>query len=131
MAHYCRSNSFGGKWLRPFRTGIVRRQKWREITMTSLLLIGVLIGGLLGLRFTVYALVPAIGLALGYVAVEGISGGGTVWHVVAAMAVITIALQLGWSVGCAVRFMARTRHANDIEAATHDRSPEQPRQAQA
>jgi len=67
--------------------------------MLILTMISFLIGLVLGLRFKVFILVPAVGLALAMVAVNG-AGDGT-WQLVGTMVVVASSLQLGyvgWSI---------------------------------
>ena len=62
--------------------------------MLILTMISLLIGIVLGLRFKVFVLVPAIGLALAMVAVTG-AGDGTL-QLVSTMVVVATSLQLGY-----------------------------------
>jgi hypothetical protein len=70
---------------------------------------GLLIGGLLGARFTVLALVPGLIVALGLAAIAGGSGGGAVgWSV--HLVVLVVFLQVGYVCGAALRlFVAPVR----------------------
>ena len=70
--------------------------------MLILTMISFLIGLVLGLRFKVFILVPAIGLALAMVAVNG-AGDGT-WQLVGTMVVVASSLQLGYVGGSILQF---------------------------
>ena len=58
--------------------------------MVELTIIGLLVGAAMALRFTVFALVPAIIFILAVIAMAGVVGGETVWWIVGAMAVVSI-----------------------------------------
>ena len=73
--------------------------------MLILAMISFLIGVVLGLRFKVFILVPAIGLALAMVAVNG-AGDGT-WPLVGTMVVVATSLQLGYVCGSILQFATR------------------------
>jgi hypothetical protein len=79
--------------------------------MLVLTMISFLIGVVLGLRFKVFILVPAIGLALAMVAVNG-AGDGT-WQLVVAMVLVATFLQLGYVGGSILRFCACATRAAD------------------
>jgi hypothetical protein len=70
-----------------------------------LVLIGILLGAVLGLRFKVLVLVPVICAALPVVVVAGIARGDGLWQLVLAMIVIATFLQLGYVLGIVVRFV--------------------------
>jgi hypothetical protein len=75
------------------------------------IMISFLIGVVLGLRFKVLILVPAIGLALAMVAVNG-AGAGT-WQLVGTMVLVATFLQLGYVGGGILRFgVCATRTAD-------------------
>ena len=58
--------------------------------------ISILVRVVLGPRFSLFILVPAIGLASTMVAVTGMARGDDVWSLVAPMVVVTTFLQLGY-----------------------------------
>jgi hypothetical protein len=62
--------------------------------MLILTMISFLIGVVLGLRFKVLILIPAIGLALAVVALNG-TGDGT-WQLVGTIVVVATSLQFGY-----------------------------------
>jgi hypothetical protein len=81
--------------------------------MVILIMIGILVGAVLGLRFKVLVLVPVVCGALAVVVVNGIARGDGLWQLVLAMTVIAISLQLGYVLGIVVRFVmvaARPNH---------------------
>jgi hypothetical protein len=82
--------------------------------MLILAMISFLAGAVLGLRFKVLVLVPAIGLASAVVAVDGIGLQDGVWRVAGMIVVVATFLQLGYLGGsilqfviCAMRELAR------------------------
>jgi hypothetical protein len=76
--------------------------------MMILILMGVLVGAVLGLRFKVFVLVPAICGALAIVVVDGIARGDGLLRLVLTMITIAMALQLGYILGTVVRFVDTT-----------------------
>jgi hypothetical protein len=70
--------------------------------MLILTMISFLVGVVLGLRFKMFVLVPAIGLALAMVVVNG-AGAGT-WQLVGTMVVVATSLQLGYVGGSILHF---------------------------
>jgi hypothetical protein len=73
--------------------------------MFILAMISFLVGAVLGLRFKVFILVPAIGLALAVAAVTGIGVGDGVWRLVGTMVVAATLLQLGYVGGSILRLV--------------------------
>ena len=73
--------------------------------MFILAMISFLAGAMLGLRFKVFVLVPAIGLALAVVAVNGIGVQDGVWRLVGTFVVVATFLQLGYVGGNILRFV--------------------------
>jgi hypothetical protein len=73
----------------------------------SLLIIGVLVGAGLGLRFKLIVLVPAIGFACAVIAAYGLEHGNGGWWLVLAMIIITISIQVGYLVGFILRSLTR------------------------
>jgi hypothetical protein len=85
--------------------------------MLILMMISVLIGVVLGLRFKVFILVPAIGLALAIAAaVNGIVVGEGAWQLVGTMVVVATSLQLGYVGGSIVQFVTATRASDHGKA---------------
>jgi hypothetical protein len=73
--------------------------------MVILMMIGILVGAVLGLRFKVLVLVPVICGALAIVVVDGIARETGLWQLLLAMIVIAISLQLGYVLGIVARFI--------------------------
>ena len=71
-----------------------------------------LAGAVLGMRYKVLALVPAIGLALMMVLISAIARGDGIWAILGAAAAAGTALQIGYLAGTLIRFaMAGARGA--------------------
>jgi hypothetical protein len=64
-----------------------------------LLVIGILVGAVLSLRFNFFMLIPVTCSALVIAAVDGTASGGGFWYIVSKMALVVIALQLGYLAG--------------------------------
>jgi hypothetical protein len=80
-----------------------------------LLIFGVVIGIVLGLRFNVFVLFPAFGLALLSTAAVGIGRGERLGSVVLTVVFVGSALQIGYQVGFLARAVwasHRVRNAN-------------------
>jgi hypothetical protein len=78
-----------------------------------LVTIFLLIGVILGLRFKVFILVPAIVLALSVVTVNGVAVQEGAWQLVGTMALVATFLQLGFVGGSILRHItSRTRAAD-------------------
>jgi hypothetical protein len=73
--------------------------------MAMMILMGVLVGVVLGLRFKVFVLVPVICGALPVVAIDGVASGDGLLGMVFAMIVMAIALQMGYFLGNVLRFV--------------------------
>jgi len=74
-----------------------------------MVILAFLIGALLGTRFTVLILVPAITLAVIGVAASGVARGDNVSTIFVAAMLSTICLQVGYLFGAATRYtIART-----------------------
>ena len=76
--------------------------------------ISILVGIALGLRFKFLILLPTIGVSLATVAVNGILRGDATWQLVVTMVVVATFLQLGYVVGCVLRFAAGAVSANRL-----------------
>jgi hypothetical protein len=70
-----------------------------------LAVISVLIGAVLGLRFKVLVLLPAIAATLGPILIGGVAGGHGVWHVALAGILATTGVQFGYLGGSATRHL--------------------------
>jgi hypothetical protein len=64
-----------------------------------LILMGVLVGAVLGLRFKVFGLVPVLFGGLAIVVVDGIASGDGVLQLALAIAMTAVALQMGYVLG--------------------------------
>jgi hypothetical protein len=73
--------------------------------MIILILMGVLVGAVLGLRFKAFVLVPVICIALAIVAVGGGARGDDLWQLAGSMIAITVSLQLGYLGGSVARLV--------------------------
>jgi uncharacterized membrane protein len=71
--------------------------------MTNLLILSILVGAVLGMRFRVLILIPVMGFAI--IAGIGAARGEAPSLIVTAMIFVAIALQLGFLVGSATRFI--------------------------
>ena len=87
--------------------------------MTMLVLCCALAGAVLGLRFKVLVLVPAIGLAVLIVVVSGVARADGTWAIVGAAAAVATVLQIGYLAGTLTRFaIASGRGGRPRPAAT-------------
>ena len=75
--------------------------------MVELTIIGLLVGAAMALRFTVFALVPAIIFILAVIAMAGVVGGETVWLIVGAMAAVSLSIQFGYLGGVILQAIRR------------------------
>jgi hypothetical protein len=73
--------------------------------MMFLVLITILVGAVLGLRFKAFVLVPVICVAMFMVAVGGVARGDDLWHLAGLTIGITTALQLGYISGSVARLV--------------------------
>ena len=71
--------------------------------MTILMVIGILVGGVLGLRFSVIALGPVLCVGLAIVIVEGIVRGDRLWLIGFAIVTVAVAAQMGYFFGSVLR----------------------------
>jgi hypothetical protein len=67
--------------------------------MTALASICFLVGAVLGLRFRVLILVPAIGLSVAVAIANGIVLGESLWRLALVTVVVAMAIQLGYVLG--------------------------------
>jgi hypothetical protein len=73
--------------------------------MMILILIGILVGAVLGLRFKAFILVPVICVAVFMVAIGGGVRGDDLWQLAGLMIGITTSLQLGYISGSVARLV--------------------------
>lgn len=71
--------------------------------MLILTVVGVSLGAVLGLKFKVLVLVPAIVIAVLATVAQGMVHGDGIWQVGLATIVATVSLQVGYAVGLFVR----------------------------
>ena len=81
--------------------------------MIILAVIGILVGAVLGLRFKVLVLIPAMCVELAIVLTGGIAGGNRLWWIALAMIVIATSTQVGFFTGSVVRSVMAARIAAD------------------
>jgi hypothetical protein len=72
------------------------------------LTIGIFVGAVLGLRFKVLILVPAMSFALVLVAVSGALRGENIWVVTVRMVLVVTSVQLGYLGGAILQRLMRT-----------------------
>jgi hypothetical protein len=65
--------------------------------------IGIFVGFLLGARFTMLVLVPVMGVALAFAAVDGTAQGDGFWRPAFEMIAIAISVQFGYMLGLVVQ----------------------------
>jgi hypothetical protein len=75
--------------------------------MVLALVLGILVGIALGLRFKVFVLVPAFALAVIFALTIRIAHSDSFWSVVLAMVIIWLNIQLGYLVGIFLRPVSR------------------------
>jgi hypothetical protein len=95
-----RMELFGGK----LHSGSRRLSK-EGVAMMILILIGVLVGAALGLRFKAFVLVPVICVVACTIAIGGGARGDDLWALAGLMIGITTALQVGYIGGCVARLV--------------------------
>ncbi len=69
----------------------------------ELALVGVVVGIVLGLRYKILILVPAVSLAIMFAVMSGIARGDRVWSILLAMAILGTAVQFGYLAGIMIR----------------------------
>ena len=74
--------------------------------MTMLAMTAMLIGAMLGLRFKVLILVPAIVIGSAATLGIGMAHSNSLWSILLAMALAITALQMGYLGGAAIRFVS-------------------------
>jgi len=72
--------------------------------MLTLIVLIFLIGGLLGLRFKVFVLFPAIALALIAVFARSVTSSGSLWAILITAVLATSFLQIGYLCGVLARY---------------------------
>jgi hypothetical protein len=96
--------------------------------MMMFAMVSLLVGMVLGQRFSVLILVPGIGLALVVTIVAGIARADAAWPIILTSAAVITSLQIGYLAGIAIRHLlvagrARRSHANPLNASMPARRP--------
>lgn len=84
----------------------------------SLAIVAALIGVVLGLRFKVFVLAPAIVSASAVILVNGLVLGSSYWSILLAALLTVTALQAGYFAGSAIRFLAKRASARQDPSGT-------------
>jgi hypothetical protein len=84
--------------------------------MLMLLLICLLIGAVLGQRFKVLVLTPAMALAA--TAAVGFTHADTIWQILGSVLVVTTSLQIGYFCGVGIRYLMATTRTGQIHASS-------------
>ena len=88
------------------------------------MILGILFGAVLGMRFKVFALFPAIAVGIALTAIATSMKGVGLWSALIAVALISIGLQVGFLVGAMIRcLMAASRAPASRRAADRALSP--------
>jgi hypothetical protein len=90
--------------------------------MLMLSLICLLVGAVLGQRFKVQVLIPAMALAVP--AAAGLAHSGTFWQILGAILIPTTSLQIGYFAGVGIRYLIAAARISRINADSHTRSPQ-------
>jgi len=69
--------------------------------------LGILVGLLLGARFTVFVLVPVICVALAFAAIDWVARGDGLWRPTFEMMAIAISVQFGYMLGVSIPRQSR------------------------
>jgi hypothetical protein len=80
--------------------------------MTQIAVLSLLLGALLGARFTVYMLVPAICLVLAFVVLAGLVHGDDFWSLAICAGLATVGMQLGYVAGTFIPLILSSRRAH-------------------
>ena len=81
--------------------------------MTLLVMPAMLIGAMLGLRFKVLILVPAIVIGSAATLGAGMTHSNSLWSILLAMVLVISALQIGYLGGAVIRFVSGARVHKD------------------
>jgi hypothetical protein len=84
--------------------------------MLTLTIVTILVGGVLGLRYKVFTLLPAVTFVLVFVIGVGVARGAGIWRIALDMMVATTALQLGYAGGSA---FAAARERRKLHSGEH------------
>lgn len=86
------------------------------------MLIYLLVGTLLGLRFKVLVLAPAVALAFALTTVVGIARGGASWHVLGSALIAVVGLQLGYLTGICIHYLTTAARKTLVRKRSFDPS---------
>ena len=91
-------------------------------------MVSLLVGMVLGQRFSVLILVPGIGLALVVTIVAGIARADAAWPIILTSAAVVTSLQIGYLAGTALRHLlvagrASRSHASSLDVQIPARRP--------
>ena len=77
------------------------------LMMMMLAMTGLLTGAMLGFRFKVSVLIPAIPVGAAVIFVVGVANSDSAWLTMLAMALAVTSLQIGYLGGTAIRFISK------------------------
>jgi len=86
--------------------------------MLTLTIVTILVGAVLGLRYKVFILLPAVTFVLVFVIGVGVARGAGIWRIALDMMVATAALQLGYAGGSAFAAARKRRKLHSGEHTT-------------
>ena len=86
--------------------------------MLTLTIVTILVGAVLGLRYKVFILLPAVTFVLVFVIGVGVARGAGIWRIALDMMVATTALQLGYAGGSAFAAARKRRKLHSGEHTT-------------
>lgn len=86
------------------------------------MLIYLLVGALLGQRFKVLALVPAMALAFTLTAVVGFGRGGAFWQVLGSALIPIVGLQIGYLAGIWIHYLTASARKTLVRKRSFDPS---------
>ena len=92
--------------------------------MLMLTLICLLLGAVLGQRFKVQVLLPAMTLALALAVAAGLGHASTFWQIIGAVLVATTSLQIGYAAGVGIRYLVAVARTRRINGDSHTTSPQ-------
>jgi hypothetical protein len=86
--------------------------------MLTLTIVTILVGAVLGLRYKVFTLLPAVMFVLAFVIGVDVARGAGIWRIALDMMVATTALQLGYAGGSAFAAARERRKLHNGEHTT-------------
>jgi len=94
-------------------SSLITRERGCMLTLT---IVTILVGAVLGLRYKVFTLLPAVMFVLVFVIGAGVARGAGIWRIALDMMVATTALQLGYAGGSA---FAAARERRKLHSGEH------------